>query len=51
MHVTQAAKAGAVVATVPPAVFKHLVEHPLTDKGLAQFLADWAKTGQSVPRK
>jgi transaldolase len=51
MHVTQAAKAGADVATVPPAVFKHLVEHPLTDKGLAQFLADWAKTGQSVPRK
>jgi len=49
-HVTDAAKAGADVATLPPAVFKLLVEHPLTDKGLAQFLADWAKTGQTVPR-
>jgi transaldolase len=51
IHVTQSAKAGADVATVPPNVFKMLVEHPLTDKGLAQFLADWAKTGQTVPRK
>jgi transaldolase len=51
IHVTQAAKAGADIATVPPAVFKQLIEHPLTDKGLAAFLADWAKTGQSVPRK
>ena len=50
-HVTDAAKAGADVATLPPAVFKQLVEHPLTEKGLAQFLADWAKTGQTVPRK
>ncbi len=51
VHVTQAAKAGADVATVPPAVFKQLIEHPLTEKGLAMFLADWAKTGQTVPRK
>lgn len=51
IHVTQAAKAGADVATLPPNVFKQLIEHPLTDKGLAAFLADWAKTGQSVPRK
>ena len=51
VHVTQAAKAGADVATVPPNVFKQLIEHPLTDKGLAGFLADWAKTGQTVPRK
>lgn len=51
IHVTQSAKAGADVATLPPNVFKMLVEHPLTDKGLAQFLADWAKTGQTVPRK
>jgi transaldolase len=51
VHVTQAAKAGADVATVPPNVFKQLIEHPLTDKGLAAFLADWAKTGQTVPRK
>jgi transaldolase len=51
MHVTEAAKAGADVSTVPPNVFKQLVAHPLTDKGLAAFLADWAKTGQTVPRK
>lgn len=51
IHVTMSAKAGADVATLPPNVFKMLVEHPLTDKGLAQFLADWAKTGQTVPRK
>ena len=51
IHVTQAAKIGADVATVPPNVFKQLIEHPLTDKGLAGFLADWAKTGQTVPRK
>ena len=51
IHVTQAAKAGADVATLPPAVFKQLIEHPLTDKGLAAFLADWAKTGQTMPRK
>ena len=51
IHVTQAAKAGADVSTVPPNVFKQLIEHPLTDKGLATFLADWAKTGQTVPRK
>ncbi len=50
LHVTQAAKAGADVATLPPNIFKMLVEHPLTDKGLATFLADWAKTGQTVPR-
>jgi transaldolase len=51
VHVTDAAKAGADVATLPPNVFKQLIEHPLTDKGLAAFLADWAKTGQTVPRK
>ena len=50
-HVTEAATAGADVGTLPPAVFRQLVEHPLTEKGLAAFLADWAKTGQTVPRK
>ena len=45
---TEAALAGADVATVPPAVLKQLVNHPLTDKGLAQFVADWKKTGQSI---
>lgn len=49
MHVVQAAKLGAHVATVPPDVLRKLVQHPLTDKGLAAFLADWAKTGQSIP--
>ena len=47
-HVKQAALIGADVATVPPATLKALVKHPLTDKGLEQFLADWAKTGQSI---
>lgn len=47
-HVQQAAMAGADVATVPPAVLQKLVHHPLTDKGLEQFLADWAKTGQTI---
>jgi transaldolase len=48
MHVVQAAKLGAHVATIPPAVMRQLFLHPLTDKGLAAFLADWAKTGQSI---
>jgi len=47
-HVKQAAMAGADVATVPAAVLKSLVKHPLTDKGLEAFLADWKKTGQSI---
>ncbi|MCF3932235.1 fructose-6-phosphate aldolase [Acuticoccus sp. M5D2P5] len=47
-HVQQAAIAGADVATLPPAVLSKLIEHPLTDKGLAQFLTDWKKTGQSI---
>jgi transaldolase len=47
-HVKLAAMAGADVATVPPAVLKTLVMHPLTDKGLEQFLADWKKTGQTI---
>ncbi|MGD1885978.1 MAG: fructose-6-phosphate aldolase [Cohaesibacteraceae bacterium] len=47
-HVKQVAMIGADVATVPPAVLKGLAKHPLTDKGLEAFLADWAKTGQSI---
>jgi transaldolase len=47
-HVKQAALIGADVATVPPATLKALVKHPLTDKGLEMFLADWAKTGQKI---
>jgi transaldolase len=48
MHVVEAAKLGAHVATVPPAVLRSLFNHPLTDKGLAAFLADWARTGQRI---
>lgn len=47
-HVQQAAMAGADVATVPPATLTKLVEHPLTDRGLEQFLADWTSTGQTI---
>jgi transaldolase len=47
-HVKEAALIGADVATVPPATLKALVKHPLTDKGLEGFLADWAKTGQKI---
>lgn len=47
-HVRDAAMAGADCATIPPDVFLSLFKHPLTDKGLDQFLSDWAKTGQSI---
>ncbi|WP_421856358.1 fructose-6-phosphate aldolase [Oricola sp.] len=47
-HVKEAAMIGADVSTVPPATLKALVKHPLTDKGLAAFLADWEKTGQQI---
>jgi transaldolase len=48
LHVVEAAKLGAHVATLPPAVLRQMFAHPLTDKGLASFLADWKKTGQSI---
>ena len=48
IHLIEAAKMGADVATIPPSVIKQLYSHPLTDKGLAAFLSDWAKTGQSI---
>lgn len=47
-HVTQVARIGADVMTAPPSVIKSLASHPLTDKGLEQFMADWAKTGQKI---
>ncbi len=47
-HVRDAALAGSDVSTVPPSVLKTLAQHPLTEKGLAQFVADWAKTGQKI---
>jgi transaldolase len=48
VHLLESAKLGAQVATLPPAVLKQLFRHPLTDRGLEAFLADWAKTGQSI---
>jgi transaldolase len=48
IHVTESAKLGADVVTLPPAVLRSLFKHPLTDKGLEAFLADWKKTGQSI---
>ncbi len=47
-HVREAALLGSDVATVPPATLKSLVKHPLTDAGLKAFVADWAKTGQTI---
>jgi transaldolase len=47
-HVVEAAKLGAHVATLPPAILRSMFKHPLTDKGLEAFLADWTKTGQSI---
>ncbi|WBY06221.1 fructose-6-phosphate aldolase [Sphingomonas sp. 7/4-4] len=48
IHVLEAARIGADVMTAPPAVIRQLVKHPLTDKGIEGFLADWAKTGQKI---
>ncbi len=47
-HVRRAALIGADVGTLPPAILQELVQHPLTDKGLAAFTADWEKTGQDI---
>ena len=48
MHITESAKMGADVVTCPPNVIRQLYKHPLTDKGLAAFVEDWKKTGQSI---
>ena len=47
-HLKDSALAGADVATLPPSTLRALIQHPLTDKGLAAFLADWEKTGQKI---
>ncbi len=47
-HVRDVALIGADVATIPASVLKALVKHPLTDKGLEQFMADWKKSGQKI---
>ena len=46
IHVIEAARLGADIATIPFKVIDQLFNHPLTDKGQAQFLADWAKSGR-----
>jgi transaldolase len=48
LHVLDAARIGAHVATVPPSVLRQMFSHPLTEKGLAAFVADWQKTGQTI---
>ena len=48
IHVVECAKIGADIVTLPPNVLRQLYKHPLTDKGLEAFLADWRKTGQSI---
>ena len=47
-HVVDAALLGADVATIPPKIMSQMYKHPLTDKGLEDFLADWESTGQSI---
>ncbi len=48
LHVVEAAQTGADIVTLPPKVLRQLYKHPLTDKGLSDFLADWKKTGQKI---
>lgn len=48
LHVVQAAKLGAHVATLPPKVLRQMYQHPLTDRGLESFMQDWAASGQTI---
>jgi transaldolase len=48
IHILESAKIGADVMTAPASVIRALFNHPLTDKGIQGFMADWAKTGQSI---
>ena len=47
-HVTEVAKIGADVVTLPPKIFKRLIKHELTDQGLEMFLSDWKKSGKQI---
>jgi transaldolase len=47
-HIIEVARIGADIITAPPAVIRSMASHPLTDRGLEQFLKDWAKTGQKI---
>jgi len=49
VHVVEAAKLGAHVATMPPDVLDKMIKHPLTDIGLKRFLDDWQKAGLKLP--
>lgn len=53
LHVVDAAKIGAHVATIPYSVILHLAKHPLTDMGIERFLKDWEKVpkGSAAPRR
>jgi transaldolase len=51
VHVTQAALAGAQIATLPFKVLQQMVHHPLTDKGIVQFRSDWEKARQALAAK
>jgi transaldolase len=51
LHVTQSALAGAHIATIPFKVLQQMVHHPLTDKGIVQFKADWAKAREATAAK
>lgn len=48
IHVIEAAKAGAHIATIPAKILKQMIEHPLTKQGIDKFLADWAKVSDKV---
>ena len=48
IHLIEAARMGAGIATLPPSVLRQLYKHPLTEAGLEAFLSDWEKTGQSI---
>ncbi len=48
IHIMQSAMVGADICTIPGRILKQLANHPLTEKGLEAFLADWSKTGQSI---
>ena len=51
LHVTQSALAGAHIATIPFKVLQQMVHHPLTDKGIATFKADWEKARATAGSK
>jgi transaldolase len=52
IHIVKAAMMGAHVATIPPKIIRQLYNHPLTDSGVAAFVADWQKSGQTIlPKK